>query len=252
MLHLNRYFRRIYRRCPKSNWRFHRIVFVRRFVNRWAMSSRTSSTWRWHFWPCTPYAIRSNTVSYSFPCIGTYKVLCTPHSSYLDTTADTEASASIPYWTTSSVSRVTKAYRQHECFYSGTITHTWILAPYYPWKVRYLHWSRCSSLAVLQISHNHHHKNTGNIDKEEVFYPKRGESYEPSILNEILRWLPGTSWFYYLMRGYAPRPVNHFNPVGRQRLEGCDRLSLHFSSNRCSMDVICSVFVSHSSATRSW
>lgn len=95
----------------------------------------------------------------------------------------------------------------------GTVTHTWILAPYYPWK----------------ISHNHHHKNTGNIDKEEVFYPKRGETYVPCILNEILLWLPGTSWFYYLLKGYAPRPVNHFNPFepmfyGRHLLGVCASL----------------------------
>jgi omega-3 fatty acid desaturase (delta-15 desaturase) len=29
--------------------------------------------------------------------------------------------------------------------------------PYYPWK----------------LSHQHHHKNTGNIDKDEIFYPIR-------------------------------------------------------------------------------
>jgi len=78
----------------------------------------------------------------------------------------------------------------------GTITHTWILAPYYPWKV----------------SHNQHHKNTNNIDKDEIFYPLRGVSHEPSVLNEILFWLPGIGWFYYLIFGYGLRLINHFNP----------------------------------------
>lgn len=78
----------------------------------------------------------------------------------------------------------------------GTILHTWILAPYYTWK----------------LSHNKHHKNTGNIDKDEVFYPQRGIVFEPSIWDDVLLWFPGIGWFYYLIRGYAPRPINHFNP----------------------------------------
>nr|ATV93531.1 omega-3 desaturase-like 1 [Adineta vaga] len=78
----------------------------------------------------------------------------------------------------------------------GTILHTWILAPYYTWK----------------LTHNHHHKNTGNIDKDEVFYPHRGEPYEESIRDDIFFWFPGVGWFYYLANGYAPRNVNHFNP----------------------------------------
>ena len=39
----------------------------------------------------------------------------------------------------------------------GNLLHTLILVPYYPWK----------------LSHMHHHKNTGNIDKDEIFYPIR-------------------------------------------------------------------------------
>ena len=40
---------------------------------------------------------------------------------------------------------------------TGNLLHGFILVPYYPWKV----------------SHRHHHKNTGNIDKDEIFYPVR-------------------------------------------------------------------------------
>ncbi|CAF3783767.1 unnamed protein product [Rotaria sordida] len=78
----------------------------------------------------------------------------------------------------------------------GTILHTWILAPYYTWK----------------LTHNKHHKNTCNIDKDEIFYPQRGIYYEPSLLDDILFWFPGIGWFYYLINGYAPRTINHFNP----------------------------------------
>jgi omega-3 fatty acid desaturase (delta-15 desaturase) len=36
----------------------------------------------------------------------------------------------------------------------GNLTNTVILVPFYAWK----------------ISHRHHHKNTGNIDKDEVIF----------------------------------------------------------------------------------
>ncbi|CAF3361808.1 unnamed protein product [Rotaria sp. Silwood1] len=78
----------------------------------------------------------------------------------------------------------------------GTLLHTWILAPYYTWK----------------LTHNKHHKNTCNIEKDEIFYPQRGLYYEPSLLDDILFWFPGIGWFYYLINGYSPRTVNHFNP----------------------------------------
>ncbi|UJR23323.1 hypothetical protein I4U23_026337 [Adineta vaga] len=79
----------------------------------------------------------------------------------------------------------------------GTILHTWILAPYYTWKV----------------THNKHHKNTNNIDKDEVFYPQRGIPHEPSLADDILFWFPGFGWFHYLFFGYTPRSINHFNPL---------------------------------------
>jgi len=89
----------------------------------------------------------------------------------------------------------------------GTILHTFILAPYYPWKV----------------THNKHHKNTANIDKDEVFYPQRITELEAkkekespvaktsSVLN-VPYFGVGIGWFYYLICGYSPRTINHFNP----------------------------------------
>ncbi len=78
---------------------------------------------------------------------------------------------------------------------TGTLLHAIILVPYYPWKV----------------SHQQHHKNTGNIDKDEIFYPVRQRD-----ICRRRKFIPlfgfGISWFLYLVRGYAPRPASHVNP----------------------------------------
>ena len=63
------------------------------------------------------------------------------------------------------------------------------------------------------MSHHHHHKNTGNIDKDEIFYPVRMKE-----ANKKGRFTPffglGGGWFLYLAAGYGdkPRKVLHFNP----------------------------------------
>ena len=79
--------------------------------------------------------------------------------------------------------------------------------PYYPWK----------------LSHRHHHKNTGNIDKDEIFYPVR-EGRDDNITTtdntKKKGFAPffgfGFGWFYYLARGYAPRKCSHINPWGHE------------------------------------
>ena len=80
-----------------------------------------------------------------------------------------------------------------------------IMVPYYPWK----------------LSHKHHHKNTGNIDKEEIFYPIREKNCEvenKNIDDHRHKLLPlfglGFGWFYYLIKGYPPRYISHINPWG--------------------------------------
>jgi len=69
----------------------------------------------------------------------------------------------------------------------GTVTHGVLMVPYYQWK----------------LSHRNHHKNTANIDKDEVFYPVRR-----SQQREHPRLLPGfalgVGWFIYLVAGYGP------------------------------------------------
>ncbi|RLN10484.1 hypothetical protein BBO99_00003681 [Phytophthora kernoviae] len=79
-------------------------------------------------------------------------------------------------------------------FVVGTFIHSLILTPFESWK----------------LTHRHHHKNTGNIDRDEVFYPQRKADDHP-----LSRSSPaglGFSWFIYLKEGYPPRKVNHFDP----------------------------------------
>ena len=80
----------------------------------------------------------------------------------------------------------------------GNLLHAPLLVPYYPWK----------------LSHQHHHKNTGNIDKDEIFYPIRESAVPKDSGNG--RFLPyfglGMSWFVYLIIGYTPRASAHWNP----------------------------------------
>ena len=70
------------------------------------------------------------------------------------------------------------------------------MVPYYPWK----------------LSHKHHHKNTGNIDKDEIFYPVR-EHRDSAALGHKRKHMPlfglGIGWFYYLAKGYSPRSIRY-------------------------------------------
>lgn len=88
----------------------------------------------------------------------------------------------------------------------GNIFHAFLLCPYYCWK----------------LTHRHHHKNTGNIDKDEVFYPirKRDDTENFSIPGFGL----GVGWFMYLLRGYGPRSVSHLNlshPIFSNHVAAC-------------------------------
>lgn len=77
----------------------------------------------------------------------------------------------------------------------GTVLHSIVLTPYYPWK----------------ISHRNHHKHTGNIDKDEVFYPVRKKDDNGNRFAYLFGL--GIGWFVYLWRGYHPRNICHFNPL---------------------------------------
>ncbi|TDH68277.1 hypothetical protein CCR75_008101 [Bremia lactucae] len=79
-------------------------------------------------------------------------------------------------------------------FVVGTLMHSLILTPFESWK----------------LTHRHHHKNTGNIDRDEIFYPQRKATEHPLSRNLILGL--GAAWFVYLVEGFPPRKVNHYNP----------------------------------------
>jgi len=84
----------------------------------------------------------------------------------------------------------------------GTILHSFILVPYHMWR----------------LSHKHHHKNTGNFEKDEIFYPEpvhpeRKKIEEIRSFQENYFFL-GVGFIIYLMFGYAPRNNSHFNPWG--------------------------------------
>jgi len=77
----------------------------------------------------------------------------------------------------------------------GTLMHGFLWCPYYMWK----------------MTHCCHHKNNCNFDKDEVFYPVKKS--EPSSDGKTVPGFGfGLGWFGYLLLGYNPRPVNHFNP----------------------------------------
>ncbi|TMW64413.1 hypothetical protein Poli38472_013035 [Pythium oligandrum] len=76
-------------------------------------------------------------------------------------------------------------------FVVGIATHSFILVPYEAWK----------------FSHRLHHKNTGNIDREEVFYPQRKS--EHSVVSRLMIVLLGGAWFIYESMGYPPRTEAH-------------------------------------------
>ncbi len=64
----------------------------------------------------------------------------------------------------------------------GNLLHAPILVPYYPWK----------------LSHRHHHKNTGNMDKDEIFYPVRKKDAEVGVLHF-------TPWLKYYIKDFCSR-----------------------------------------------
>ena len=78
----------------------------------------------------------------------------------------------------------------------GTFLHTIISVPFYPWK----------------LSHKHHHKNTGNMDQDEIFYPVR-EKDDNMKGGFITGFGLGFGWFIYLVIGFSPRKLCHFNPM---------------------------------------
>jgi len=76
---------------------------------------------------------------------------------------------------------------------TGNALHTFILVPYESWRV----------------THRHHHKNTGHIDNDEIFFPLREDQYNFRV--KLAPYFMGLAWFYYIFRGHFPRNVHHLN-----------------------------------------
>ena len=80
--------------------------------------------------------------------------------------------------------------------------------PYYPWK----------------LSHAHHHRNTGNIDKEEVFHPLRERHAVVDSVPHFFRtksyFVLGMGWFTYLLIGYGENALAHYveNAQGKKHV----------------------------------
>ncbi len=65
------------------------------------------------------------------------------------------------------------------------------MVPFYQWK----------------LSHRNHHKNTGNMDKDEVFYPVR-RSQQDSKSRLLPGFALGLGWIIYLAVGYYNKYVS--------------------------------------------
>jgi len=78
-------------------------------------------------------------------------------------------------------------------FIFGNLLHSFILVPYHSWKT----------------THRIHHKNTGNIDKDEIYYPHRNNT----LMNLTKRYIVGTlsvAWMAYL---YGARHLSPFESI---------------------------------------
>eukprot|EP01094_Clydonella_sp_ATCC50884_P007035 TRINITY_DN1621_c0_g2_i1.p1 TRINITY_DN1621_c0_g2~~TRINITY_DN1621_c0_g2_i1.p1 ORF type:complete len:375 (+),score=160.96 TRINITY_DN1621_c0_g2_i1:38-1162(+) len=79
----------------------------------------------------------------------------------------------------------------------GNLTHSFLLVPYESWK----------------ITHNWHHKNTGNIDKDEIFYPQRSNTMYDWVRRAIVPFTVG-AWYVYL---FGTQHFNPYNPTFKGR-----------------------------------
>uniref|UniRef100_A0A803QNZ7 Uncharacterized protein n=1 Tax=Cannabis sativa TaxID=3483 RepID=A0A803QNZ7_CANSA len=92
----------------------------------------------------------------------------------------------------------------------GLVLHSFLLVPYFSWK----------------YSHRRHHSNTGSLDKDEVFVPKKKSAmkwYSKYLNNPPGRFLTLTitltlGWPLYLAFNVSGRPYDrfacHFDPYG--------------------------------------
>jgi omega-3 fatty acid desaturase (delta-15 desaturase) len=87
----------------------------------------------------------------------------------------------------------------------GNFFHSLILTPYEPWR----------------LSHRSHHKNTCNMQKEEIFYPNPPRMHAPLTLGV------GTAWFFYIIFSNVPGRRKYLAYFSRE-FSNCG-ISLFFS-----------------------
>lgn len=92
-------------------------------------------------------------------------------------------------------------YKSVNSFF-GHILHSVILVPFHSWR----------------ISHRKHHKNTGNYEKDEIFYPMPESEYEgvtsiARLIYKELYFLGPWAYPVYLLKGYgnAMKNGSHFS-----------------------------------------
>jgi omega-3 fatty acid desaturase (delta-15 desaturase) len=90
----------------------------------------------------------------------------------------------------------------------GLLLHTFILVPYDSWR----------------MSHRHHHKHTGDLDQDEIFYPHRIDQGDVRWPTRLASFSLGGAWFTYLVVGYPPRKICHFNV--NERMWGAERYTV--------------------------
>lgn len=90
----------------------------------------------------------------------------------------------------------------------GNILHSLILTPYEPWR----------------LSHRSHHKNTGNMAKEEIFYPN------PKLTHVVPALGVGTGWFTYIILKNVPGRRNYFAYFSSEFASHAIQLVLSFMS----------------------
>ncbi|ETV83735.1 hypothetical protein H257_04382 [Aphanomyces astaci] len=95
-------------------------------------------------------------------------------------------------------------------FIVGCITHSAILTPFESWR----------------ITHRHHHKNTGNVDKDEVFYPPRAKDVPKQTA-----YSPGMSFFNFLKQGYAGDAHTLSHNIGTHQVHHLFPIIPHYKLN---------------------
>ncbi len=91
----------------------------------------------------------------------------------------------------------------------GNMLHSFILTPYEPWR----------------LSHQSHHKNTGNLEKDEIFYPNPPPKHVYCMFGGI-----GSAWFLYLIFGNVPGRRKYFAYFSREFTNKFATLILSFLS----------------------